>query len=481
MSVSDFSDTAVSESTTTTTTTTTTTIPVQSKKRVRRGNTTSRSKQDTGFVLAYPPPKLRTKQRRFVQIRPRLVLQLRQLSPDRRPKPTIDVLATCVLAGTHAVPRLVRHVPAIFRAMRGSLGRDDLVVAKSEDYDAPSYGGSSKDGTAGEKEKDLDKRDWVAVISPLPPSRVRDRHHPVDRAEIVLADGAVWNAERRPNGSYQFVHVDARGETRTARWVKRGPKPGKPATTADAAAAARPGAECRFTFSMIDPSSRRHPVLATLTPSRLEISHSYNKPPLSSPRPSPLHSPRNAASPPAADPPSPPTSLPVDSAMRTLIMVTSVWVSLHAGHGWPAQAPKPPISSPPVNGAGSNRASDDRESSAVRPVTFPTLLRDAPRQSPASAVLPRRALSTGAAYMLRRQAKLEASKSATTKRNGAVAADAARRDETDDSKGPKDPGDLGVESPGRRSMCKRIRDWKIRIASSSSSSSSHSKKEGIGD
>ncbi|KAL2755490.1 hypothetical protein ACRALDRAFT_1071234 [Sodiomyces alcalophilus JCM 7366] len=438
------------------------TIPVPRQRPAKQKTSSSKPRRHTSFVLAYPPPRLRTKQRRFVQIRPRLLLQLRQLSPDRRPKPAIDVLATCVIAGTHAVPRLVRHVPAMVRAIRGSLGRDDLVVAKSEDYDAPPYG---KDGAATDKEsRDLDKREWVAVISPLPSSSSRDHHdrnESVYRAEIVLADGAVWNAEMLPNGSYEFVHVDAGGRTTTARWVKRSPKPGRVATTGPAATSGFPGAECRFTFSMIDPSSRRHPILATLTPSSLDVMHSYKTPsPPSAPRPSP----------PDVDPLPPPRSLPVDEATRTLIMVTSVWVWLHAGHGWPAQAPKPPNPLPVNGGSGScYRPSDHQDPSSMRATTLPAVLNDATRQPPAPTVLPRRALSTGAAYMLRRQAKLEASKSAASK--GEEAPDAGRREETAESKGS--PGDTGVGTSGKWSMCRRIRGWRSRI------SSSHSKREEV--
>ncbi|ROT36450.1 hypothetical protein SODALDRAFT_325784 [Sodiomyces alkalinus F11] len=363
-SLSDHSGTTVSEST----------VRACKKRRVQRGpSSSSRPRQATSFVLAYPPPTLRTKQRRFVQIRPRLLLQLRQLSPDKRPKPAIDVLATCVIAGTHAVPRLVRHVPAMVRALRGSsLGRDDLVIAKSEDYDAPSYG---KDDTTSEK--DLEKREWVAVVSPLSPlfplfplapsSRDQGRNESVDRAEIVLADGAAWTAKTLPNGSYEFVHVDdAAGRTRTARWVKRSAKAGRTAATAGGAVSPAPDAESRFTFSMIDPGSRRHPILATLTPSHLEVMRSY-KPPL-----------RSAAAPPSspgfrgdddddAAVGSPPSrrSLPVDEATRNLIMATSVWVSLHAGHGWPAQAPKPPIPLPVGSGVGGHRSSDRQEPAPV--------------------------------------------------------------------------------------------------------------------
>lgn len=457
-SASELSDTTTSDSTV---------------RRKRRSIRSSKPKQATNLALAYPPPRLRTKQRRFVQIRPKLLLQLQQLSVDKRPKPTIDVLATSVVAGTHIVPRLVRHFPNLFRTRR-SLGRDDLVLARSEDYDAPS-GADTADG------QDLDKRDLVAVISPILPgltcTKEGEAKEPKGQgqAEIVLADGSFWTAKTLANGSYEFVHINSRGETKTVRWVKKAVKSNK-AFDRTSSPAPSPENQNRFTFSIIDPSSRRHPILATLTPSNLEILDSYTTLSQSSLRYPPsrpfsldLDSCGGVAALDAPPPPPPRTTCAVDQDTRDLITVTSVWVALRDGPGWPMQVPRPPQIPQPSNLTINPRARPNGMERA-RATTFPLSPSDvapASPQTPSSPMpnaIPRRALSTGAAYMQRRQAKM-----AENEPSAPTTPVTAETDETDDLK-----RDMAAASSEKRGICRRIRNWGARIAT-------HSKKGGPSD
>ncbi|KAL0942064.1 uncharacterized protein CTRU02_204827 [Colletotrichum truncatum] len=424
---------------------------VKRSKRSRRA-----ARQCTNYLLAYPPPKLRTKQRRFVQIRPRLLLQLQQLSNDKRPMPAIDVLPSSMIAGTVIVPRLARRFPKMFR-VKGQLGMNGLILAKSEDYDTPA-------DDSDDDEKDLDKRDLVAVITPLKERREGERRDSADEAEIVLSDGSVWTAIPTSNGSYDFVHVDETGHTTTARWAKR---PARPLSTATCAAATNPPAapaEYKFTFSILDPQLRRHPVMATLTPSNLEILDSYTTVSQSAGRYPPTR-PFSTDLSGDNEPSSPQTALssterethPVDEATRILITITSVWVSLRHGQGWAATASTPATATiRPVHSRTSS-AVCERARASTFPVTTSEMgqMRTQPAaqqqvMSQLGPVIPRRALSTGAAFMHRRQTKMGGE--SVTADNVVV--------ETDDLDALKEATNPVIV---KRSFAKKIRDWGHRI------------------
>ncbi|KAK2041115.1 hypothetical protein LZ31DRAFT_21917 [Colletotrichum somersetense] len=420
-------------------------------KRSRRA-----ARQTTNYLLAYPPPKLRTKQRRFVQIRPRLLLQLQQLSNDKRPMPAIDVLPSSMIAGTVILPRLARQFPKMF-GVKGQLGMNGLILAKSEDYDTPA-------DVSDSDEKDLDKRDLVAVISPVA-RREGERRDSSDQTEIVLADGSVWTATQTSNGSYDFVHVDEAGQTTTARWVRRNARPLSTATCTSVPAPA-PASEYKFTFSILDPELRRHPVMATLTPANLEILDNYTTVSQSSaryPPTRPLSTDLCGENEPWT-PPSPALSStkreshPVDEATRILITVSSVWVSLRHGQGW-ASTPSPAASANlrPVH----SRTASSNSLCQTRASTFPVTSTEmghitssplAQQQVMAqlAPVMPKRTFSSGAAFMQRRQSKL-----------GAEAVTADQATETDDMGGLEK---VMEPVPIKRSLTRRIRDWGHRLA-----------------
>lgn len=423
----------------------------------RRSRSRRTPKPAANFLLAYPAPGLRTKQRRFVQIRPRLLLQLQQLSTDKRPKPTLDVLPSRLLTGTHILPRLARRCPELFK-LRGHLGLDDLVVARSEDFDAP---GVDLDV------KNLHQRDLLAVISPVVARREGEKSS-ADLAEIVLADGAVWMASSFSNGGFEFRHTDAHGITKTARWVKKSSKQrasigsitsiaglssmpcltSSPCLSSTLCSSSQPclqspPGDYKFTFSMIDPMSRRHPVMATLTPSNLEVLDYYTIP-SSSKRPTIRSFPVNEMDddlPPANDEK---VTHPVDEATRTLIAITSIWVSLRHGKGWPA--PSPALTVSPTTTSSESRVSNERR----RSNTFPTALTPTPKPSPAAS-LPQRARSTGAAYMQRRQARLG--------HDTVVNINPALLESDDEQKAYGQPV-AGDKKPG---IYRRLRNWGHRI------------------
>jgi len=279
----------------------------------RRKRRTPRS--GSKYILAQPPPRVVKRHRRFIQVRPKLVLQLQQLT-ETRPKPAYDVLPSAVLLGSViAAPRLARRFPRLFFRNRGQLGANDLILAKSEDYDDPN------DDDPNHAEDSLGQRELVAVISP----RIL---HGDDRTDIVLHDGTIWTAAPMPNGSYEFTHEDSEGKTiSTARWVKRR----LPLEEEE---------DYKFTFSILDPSSRRHPIMATLTPTTLEILDHYTTvSPLSSGKYPPSRSfsyDVHGVAPSPEPHRSERTTMPVSDATKTLITVSSVWISLQLLNAAPA-------------------------------------------------------------------------------------------------------------------------------------------------
>lgn len=286
---------------------------------VRRAQRISPSRRSTTYLLAQPAPKLN---QRLLHIRPQLLLQTQQVSADRRPKPTIDVYPSSAIAHSALVAPLFKRFPRLARAKR-ELSVGDIMLVQSEDLSTPA-----RDPQDEDDEDSINKRDLVAILSPL--GR--------DMAEIVLSDGTVWTAKPRIQGSsvsYDFTTEDEFGKIRTARWARRRAT-GKPtAATAPTSPTSSfsSSPEQRFTFSMIDPSCRRHPIMATLKPNQLEVQDTYTTvsqsagryPPTSSALGSPTLGPDDDA--PRAER----TVRPIEDWQKTLIQVTALWVVLHQG------------------------------------------------------------------------------------------------------------------------------------------------------
>jgi hypothetical protein len=284
---------------------------VGGSRRKRRSTT----RTSTAFHLAHPAPTLTQKQR-LLQIRPKLLLQLQRLSAEARPKPAVDVLPSTVV-----VPRLVKKFPRMFRG-KAALGANDVMVVKSEEYDKPD------DNVVEDTDSDeegLANRDLMAVICQAGKSCGGS----LGCAEIVLGDGSVWVATPLPNGLYQFVTIDERGHQITARWVKRS----KRRNTIDSP---DPNDSAfKFTFSIIDPNSRRHPIMASMTNSTLDIPDTYTSVSSSAsryPPTSPIRRlPGDAQSISVDEPRLERSTHLIDENMKVLIQVTGIWVALRQG------------------------------------------------------------------------------------------------------------------------------------------------------
>ncbi|KUI53441.1 hypothetical protein VP1G_00839 [Cytospora mali] len=372
----------------------------------RRRKRASTLRKSTNYLLAKPAPKLGSKKHLLKHMRPRLLLQLQELpAGQRRPRPTIDVFPASLIAGPLVTARYIHRFPRIF-GVKCELGPRDLILVKSEDYDT---------GLSESEEDDENvsgRREPVAVLSPV---------RGLDCDEIVLDDGTVWTARPNPKGGFDFVHVDKHGLTLTARWVKRNPAKSSPTTPSSRPLSPAPSftspttngsspvdpIDYRYTFSIINPLSRRHPILATLTQNSLEVydefttvSSSQGRHPPTRPKSHNFDSAPNKASSTER------LTQPVDEATKKLIMVSGLWLALRLGERTTiaAAAPEPSeTGETPPYAKESFMCMQTRTDAGKLPRRQTTSNASSTTPSiPAQSLGMRRAMSTGAAFMQRR-------------------------------------------------------------------------------
>jgi len=219
------------------------------------------SRTKTAYHLAAPPPSNHINRIHSV-VRPgrSLILQLQRLSASTRPLPSYDVIPALAFA---TKPKRKRPI-----SLR-TLGLHDLVILSSEEYTDQGDGDENED-------EDLSHRIFVASISPV---ARKDREDDSLKALIEFSGGAVWEASQRANGSYEFMCRQENGETLVARWILKTPnsrrRPSQTMTPRRETKSAVQG-EKRFQFSMINASTRRHPILATMDGQRIDINDQYS-------------------------------------------------------------------------------------------------------------------------------------------------------------------------------------------------------------
>ena len=286
---------------------------------------TSIHKTKTIFHLAHPPPT--TKHRQRFKVRPKLLLQLHQVSNNRRPRPAFDVLPSAVF-----VPRLTRKFTWILNGRTG-LGPDDIVIVKSQTYDHSHISEGRPDDSSDDE--DWDSREIVAAICP-PKKRDSELH---GQTEIYLGQGPRWIVSPSGSGGYDFVCHDENGRETRARWFLKtskhrregsNPKDGSPNSKSD---------EKQFKFSILMPHTRRHPVVASMDRSAISISDQYSIP----------ENPTIAASPDSSNrlltighssdasyfhdiDHTTQSTVNTDEQLKTLILATGIWVAF--AEGW---------------------------------------------------------------------------------------------------------------------------------------------------
>ncbi|KAJ6161214.1 hypothetical protein N7470_004610 [Penicillium chermesinum] len=362
---------------------------VLAKTRASTPQATRKStRTKTAYQLAHPAHHARHKR---LKLRPKLLLQLQQISRTPRPLPILDILPSTVY-----LPRLARKFPTKFRGRNG-LGPYDLIIVMSELYERSMTSGPEQ---PPHTDDDEDQREVVATICQMLQEDARQK----GKAEICLNFGPVWEATPLPSGSYEFVAQTDQGNRRMS--APQGIPTGDDTK--------------RFTFSVIDPTTRRHPVIASMTRNQLEVFDTY----------SPVVRSGNGSTTPSSnvsvisdvsdDAPCEANMITLDDGMRTLIIVTGIWVAFR--EGWSnnfsygdavsssTKSPTSPASSKPCSIAASadrvdvnqlqERSNDTRssvpKSISRRSITMGTLTAN---DTMGYGSLTRRSNSTGAAFM----------------------------------------------------------------------------------
>jgi len=279
-----------------------------------RASTSSvKTKPKTVFHLAHPPPVSIHKQ--HLHIRPRVLLQLQSITETARPTPVLEVLPSFAFASG-----LARRFPRTFKGKAG-LGAHDLVIVSSENYKLDGSGTRELDDIL-EADK-WDAREIVAAIC----QPARDEVDCKRKTQICLHNGSLWTVSRLASGAYEFVTVDEHGLRTIARWVPKQPRTLHRASTMGRERST--SEEKKFSFSLLNPSSRRHAIIASLDRHSIDVSVQYTDPPVS-PR-GPASSTPTTSSSSTSDECPPKVPVEVSQSLRTLITVTGIYVAFQEG------------------------------------------------------------------------------------------------------------------------------------------------------
>ncbi|TKX23642.1 hypothetical protein C1H76_4156 [Elsinoe australis] len=281
-------------------------IGESAKKRKRH------SRPKTSYNLCHAPP--RSGGRHKIQVRARPLLQLQKIESRSRPRPAFELLPSAVFSA-----RLIKAI-AKFSTSKHGLNPNDLAIVRAERYHAHEASPVEEDET----------RDILGLIC-----GVTKAHIASTRVRICLEQGVEWEAYQLPTGSYEMTSTDAHGLKRTVRWVPKRNQKGVTSPGVSSPNLTSPidgqATEKKFNFSTISQNTRRHPVIASLTPSSLEISDIYTLPvpsmSVDSPAPTPMSPAFNRTSSDDTTSSSPDTFTTTEE-LRNLITATAIYVAL---------------------------------------------------------------------------------------------------------------------------------------------------------
>jgi hypothetical protein len=204
----------------------------------------------TAYRFAHPPPPTRPLGKKGI-LRPKVLLQLQQKSDSGFHKPVYEVVPASRFAPRTRIGQKLQRL----HKGRDGLAADDLVVVKTEDYKTSD--------TASEDVEFSDARDVLGMISAIPTDS--------DSAWISL-ENSTWKATAGLNGSYTLT---LQGEhSQTARWYipkakrKRNSIVGMPSSSDHQE-------DRKYYFTNILPNTTKHPTVASMTPTNLEVYDEY--------------------------------------------------------------------------------------------------------------------------------------------------------------------------------------------------------------
>ncbi|CAZ82152.1 unnamed protein product [Tuber melanosporum] len=345
----------------------------------------------TTYHLAQPPPSAHLLLHRH-SLKPsrNLVVQLQRLSNTTRPVPTLDVLPASIFAS--------RLKATCGRFFKHGVGSQDLVFLASEEYG----GGDEDDDDADEDESNgLNARHVVATVSQ------NYRKAPLAAGEdgkggnggmarvpaIRLDSGPPWEVTQTASGGYEFSAYQEDGSVVTARWNPRGvgtPAGRRRSSQTRSGNSEDSMTERKFQFSLVNPGSRKHPIIATLVRQTIEINDHYPAASLTSPVTTPTHS---RSSSPVHDAPSSPSSeerlyIKTSDYIRMFTLASGIWVALREGLASSGNlhlddaAPLSPAPTP------AGRLSTDPTTAASSPSSTPSSAANRPRTTGRSSSCP---------------------------------------------------------------------------------------------
>lgn len=229
------------------------------------------------YQLAYPAPVFMDNTLLLKHLLPRRYLQLQKLSEDgRHHEPVIDVISL-------APPKDLRRLVSVFKSCIGHLkshekclqfDRRDVLLVKAGEDSAPE---NKDDASAPGTEKVMTRLESLTGRKVLAALRAKNR--------IVTEDGRVWTVLVRQNRLFEFTSTNKHGVKAVARWVPAKNRVSSGVGSISGTVSKRSSVrsmpeagEPTFNFSLMNPAARRHPVLATLTPTSLHIKETYHEP-----------------------------------------------------------------------------------------------------------------------------------------------------------------------------------------------------------
>ncbi|MCJ1290962.1 hypothetical protein MMC34_002504 [Xylographa carneopallida] len=356
----------------------------------------------SSFQLAHPPPATKHKQRR--KARSSVLLQLRQISETRNPVPAFEVLPSALFA-----PRLLRHFPRLLNG-RKNLAVHDLVIVNSQEY-----GLVGKENRQDE-DSDTDHYENREVIGVICPSTKMDQESK-DQATIFLDQNSSWTASPMPNGGYEFTSIGSQGLAMKARWIPKASKHKPKASYLEH------NLNRKFRFTVINPESRRHPVIGTMDRYRINVQDQWLVPSTPSATPMPnspvVQSLQSLQQCYFEEKLLEPDILnTTDDHLKTLVLITGIWVAIMEGWSEPCKIHVDPCtgtsttnSSPAKDHNCSGRFDNGSDGRANTPQSFgsthsrrtsfhvmhrPTASTNSASPTPSSSIIPQRARSLGA-------------------------------------------------------------------------------------
>ncbi|KAK5130029.1 hypothetical protein LTR08_002545 [Meristemomyces frigidus] len=225
--------------------------------KLRSPKKSGSDKTKTRYSVCHPAPASSARQK--MHRRPRSLLQLHKICSNARPQPAFDVIPSANFS-----VRLTRATTRVFKTKHG-LCPSDLVVLRAEKY-----------STEDTVDDGLEAGDVIGLICK---GRKDDAANLAGKAKLCMGTGQEWEAYPLVSGGYEFFSTDEHGLGLTVRWVPKkngGKLEGKRGK--------------QFRFSTISPNSRRHPVIASLSKTSLDVNDTYKIPdaltatPLSTPK-----------------------------------------------------------------------------------------------------------------------------------------------------------------------------------------------------